>query len=239
MGQKIRPDSLRLGIIGDWQSKWFPKNGYPKSLQEDEVIRAVIRERLTEAGIISIIIERPLDNSWKVTVKVGRPGLAIGRGGKGIEDLTKEIEAKLKALITKRVIRDIKITDKRKVPPVSVKMNIEEMKRNDVSAMYIAQLIAWDLEKRTPGRRVLKRHLDLMIQNREVKGAKIKLSGRIDGAEISRREMLSAKKLPLQTLRANIDYGTATAHNTYGTVGVKVWIYKGDVFEEKSKKLDN
>ena len=235
MGQKIRPDSLRLGIIENWKSRWFPKDGYKLFLQEDELIRKIIKAKTIEAGIISIIIERPADNSYRITLKVGRPGIVIGRGGKGIEELTKEIESKLKALLKKRVIRDINIKDKRKLPNISVKINIDELKRNDVSAMYVAQMIAWDLEKRMSGRRVMKKHLEFMNQNRSVLGAKIKLSGRIDGAEISRRETLSSKKLPLQTLRANIDYGTATAYNTYGTVGIKVWIYKGEIFEEGLK----
>ncbi len=221
MGQKIRPDSLRLGITQNWKSRWWPKKNYRNQLEEDMIIRKTIKSKMALAGIISIGIERTADNSFKIFLKVARPGLVIGRGGKGIEDLLKIIETNLKSILKKRGV---------KIPKVSLSLNVEELKKSEISAAYVAQMIAWDLEKRLPGRRVMKKYIDFMNQNREVQGSKIKLSGRIDGVEISRREVLSSKKLPLQTLRANIDYGEATAFNTYGTVGVKVWIYKGDVF---------
>lgn len=223
MGQKIRPDSLRLGITQNWKSRWWPKKSYKNQLEEDMIIRKTIKIKMAPAGIISIGIERTADNAFKIFLKVARPGLVIGRGGKGIEELLKIIELNLKSILKKRGV---------KIPKVSLSLNVEEMKKSEIAAAYVAQTIAWDLEKRLPGRRVMKKHLEFMNQNREVLGAKIKLSGRIDGAEISRRETLSSKKLPLQTLRANIDYGEATAFSTYGTVGVKVWIYKGDVFSD-------
>jgi len=227
MGQKIRPNSLRLGLIENWRSRWWPKGGnFKHQIEEDEVIRRVVKEKVTPAGIVRIEIERTAANAFKLFIKVARPGLVIGRGGKGIEELAKMIEGKLGALLKKRGAKNL---------TVSISLNIEELKRSEASAQYFAQLIAWDLEKRMPARRLMKRYLELIMQNRDVQGAKVKLSGRIDGAEISRRETLSKGKLPLQTLRANIDYGEATAFSSYGTVGIKVWLYKGEVFE-KSKQ---
>ena len=224
MGQKIRPNSLRLGIIENWKSRWWAKKGFKDNLEEDELIRKVINKKIAQAGIVRIELERSAQNSFRVILKVARPGLVIGRGGKGIEELSKAIESALKALLRKRGM---------KTPSVSLSLNVEDLKKSEIAAAYIAQSIAWDLEKRTSARRTMKKYLDLMIQNKEVQGAKIKLSGRINGAEISRREVLSQGKLPLQTLRANIDYGEATAFNTYGTVGIKVWIYKGVVFSKE------
>ena len=225
MGQKIRPQSLRLGINEAWSSRWWPRDGYPRELEEDEIIRAAINERMALAGIVRIDIERGSDRTYKIFLKVARPGLVIGRGGKGIEDLAKLIESRLRAIMVKRGVA---------APKVFINLTVDELKRSEISAQYTAQQIAWDLEKRLPGRRTMKRYLDLIKQNREVQGARIKFSGRIDGAEISRREMLSYGKLPLTTLRAHIDYGEATAFASYGTVGIKIWIYRGEVFEKDS-----
>lgn len=225
MGQKIRPDSLRLGIIRDWRSRWWPKKNFKSHLEEDVLIRNTIKEKMSPAGIVDIIIERTADNAVRISLKAARPGLVIGRGGKGIDELVKLLEKRLKALNTARGAKN---------QPIAVSLNVEELRRSEIAAQYIAQSIAWDLEKRLPSRRVMKKYLESMMQNREVQGAKIKLSGRINGAEISRREALASKKLPLQTLRADIDYGEAAAFNTYGTVGVKVWIYKGEVFEKEN-----
>jgi small subunit ribosomal protein S3 len=224
MGQKIRPISLRIGISEPWRSRWWPKKGYQEPLEEDVLIRSVITKRVAPAGIVRIDIERTAKNAFRIFVKVARPGLVIGRGGKGIEELVKAIEDKMKQLFRTRGA---------KAPAVSISLNIEEVKRTEISAQYIAQSIAWDLEKRMGARRTIKKYLELMMQNRDVQGAKIKLSGRIDGNEIARREGLIKGKLPLQTLRAHIDYGEATSFNTYGTIGVKVWAYKGEVFDKK------
>lgn len=225
MGQKINPNALRLGIIENWKSRWWAKTKKQQreQIEEDVHLRKVIHDKTTPAGIVRIDIERTADNAYRIYLRVARPGLVIGRGGKGIEELSKALEAELLKILRKRgTVR----------PKVFVNLTVEEVKRGDIAAQYVAQTIAWDLEKRLPGRRVLKKHLETIMQNREVKGAKIKLSGRIDGNEISRRETLAKGKLPLQTLRAHIDYGQATAFNTYGTVGVKVWLYKGEVFDK-------
>ena len=227
MGQKIRPDSLRLGITQDWKSRWFPKKGFKNQLEEDLIIRKVILDKIGLAGVVRLDIERNANNVYRVLIKAAKPGFIIGRGGKGIEDLSAAIEKSLKKLLLGRGEKN---------PKVSLSLNVEELKRTEVAAKYVAQSIAWDLEKRMRFRRTIKKYLEQTMLNRDIKGAKIKLSGRLDGAEISRSEWLYRGKLPLQTLRANIDYGEATAFCVYGTVGIKVWLYKGDVFEKVGDK---
>lgn len=221
MGQKINPQSFRLGIIKNWPVRWFlPDKGgrstYPKYLAEDEIIRKLIRQKLNLAGIASIEIERTI-NSLKVFIKAARPGFIIGRGGKGIEDFTKALEDAIKK----------QRGDKNRV---NVSVNVEELKRSEIAAPYVAQQIAWDLEKRLPFRRAMKKYMEQIMQNKEIKGAKILLSGRLNGAEIARDEALRKGALPLQNLRADIDYGQATAFTTFGTIGIKVWVYKGEIF---------
>ena len=222
MGQKIRPDSLRLGIIRDWSSRWFTSKKNRKIwLEEDVMFRRIIKEKIGQAGIIKVDIERTSDQ-YRLFIKAARPGLIIGRGGKGIEELTKALEKSL-----------IKLHEREKdKKPVRLSVNVEELKRSEISAQNVAQTIAWDIEKRVKFRKAMKRHLELMMQNKECLGAKVRLSGRLDGNEISRTEWLAKGKIPLQTLRANIDFGTASAFASYGVVGVKVWIYKGEVFGE-------
>ena len=220
MGQKIRPDSFRLGITTWWKAHWFAKKNFRFQLEEDLLIRKIIDDKIGAAGIARIDIERNANNNYRVTIKAARPGLIIGHGGKGIESLNKNLESSLNKLWRRR---------KAEKPTFSLSLNIEELRRSEISSANVAQNIALDLEKRMPSRRTVKKYVDFIMQNRDVQGAKIKLSGRLDGSEIARREWLSRGKLPLQTLRANIDYGEATAFNTYGTVGVKVWIYKGEI----------
>src|SRR5271157_1197604 len=211
MGQKINPGSFRLGIVRNWPVRWFLKGGYGKYLEEDEAIRKTIHKKIGEAGVAAIEIERT-QGGLRVFIKAARPGFVIGRGGKGIEELNVAIA---------NALRKVRKTTK----PVNLNLNVEELKRSEVSAQYVAQQIAWDLEKRMKFRRVMKKYLEQVQQNRDVKGVKIYLSGRLDGNEIARREWLAKGSLPLQTLRADIDYGTATAHTTAGTIGVRVWIY--------------
>ena len=221
MGQKIRPNSFRTGITKGWLTNWFSKKSNFKTLlEEDILIRKIIKEKIGNAGIDRISIEKT-GNNYKIFIKASRPGLIIGRGGKGVEELTKFLENNLKKLRKEKGFLE----------PISLSLNIEELKRQEVSANVIAQNIAWDLEKRMPYRRTIKKCLDQMLQNKDVQGAKIMVKGRLDGAEIARDQHLEKGKLPLQTLRANIDYGTATAFTTYGTIGIKIWIYKGEIFE--------
>ena len=220
MGQKIRPDSFRLGITTWWKAHWFAKKNFKFQLEEDLLIRKIINDKISTAGIARIYIERNANNNYRVTIKAAKPGFIIGHGGKGIENLNKSLESAMKKLWKKRNGDE---------PAFSLSLNIEELRRSEMSAANIAQNVAMDLEKRMPTRRTLKKYVDSIMQNRDIFGVKIRLSGRLDGAEIARREWLSRGKLPLQTLRANIDYGEATAFNTYGTVGIKVWVNKGEI----------
>ena len=217
MGHKIHPNSYRTGVTKDWSARWFAGNNFENFLKAALAIRKVIKEKIGDAGIDKIDIERS-GSRCRILIKAAKPGLIIGRGGKGIEELTKAIEAALKKLFSKS-----------KVALPAISLNVEELKRTDVSASVTAQQLAWNLEKRMPFRRTMKKQLDSIMQNKGVQGAKIKLSGRLDGNEIARKEWLAKGRLPLTTLRANIDYGEATAFNSYGTVGIKVWIYKGEI----------
>ncbi len=224
MGQKIHPISFRLGITKPWASRWFLKGGYPKFLQEDEAIRTIIEEKIGLAGIAGIEIERT-QGHLRVFIKAARPGFVIGRGGKGMEDLQKAV---VKAM---QKVRNSKA-------PIPMSLNVEELKRSEVSAAYLGQQIAWDLEKRMPFRRTMKKYLEQVLQNRDVKGAKIFLSGRLDGNEIARREWLAKGSIPLQTLRADIDYAKTTAYTSYGTIGIKTWIYKGEAVVKAPEKTN-
>lgn len=222
MGQKIKPNSLRLGIIKDWNARWFPKKlDFKTFLEEDVLIRGIISEKISQAGIDKVVIERLGDNC-RVFIKAAKPGLIIGRGGKGIEDLKKFLEKKINGLRADKKVKKL----------TNLGLNIEELKRTDISAAVEAQGIAQELERRMPFRRVIKKRLETILQHREVKGAKIRVAGRLNGSEIARDESLGKGKLPLQTLRADIDYGEATAFTTYGTIGVKVWINKGEIFNK-------
>lgn len=226
MGNKIRPDSFRTGIIRPWQSRWYFRGSFKTLLEEDEVIRKVIKEKIGQSGVVAVEIERTAGRT-RVNIKAAKPGLIIGRGGKGVEELDKALKS---ALLKVRKTRGNTKTAK-----TDISLNIEELKRSEVSAVYIAQQIAWDMEKRMPFRRTIKKYLEQVMQNKEVQGAKVRVGGRLDGAEIARDESLSRGKLPLQTIRADIDYGEATAFTTFGTIGVKFWIYKGEVFKKETK----
>jgi small subunit ribosomal protein S3 len=219
MGHKIRPDTYRLGINKGWNLRFFPKKNLKEVLEENVLIRKIVKDKIGAAGIDKIEIEKN-NNTYRLFIKVARPGLVIGRGGKGIEELTALIEQGLARLLRKRDSKE----------KMRININVEELKRTEVSAAVIAQSIATDLEKRMPYRRVIKKYLEDIMQNREVKGAKIKLSGVLDGpSSISRREWLKKGELPLQTLRSNIDYAEATAYTVGGTIGIKIWIYKGEI----------
>jgi small subunit ribosomal protein S3 len=221
MAQKIKPNSYRLGLNVPWSSCWFFKRSLRYFLEEDLLIRKIIKKRILQAGIAGVEIERTRD-AIRVNVRAARPGLIIGRGGKGIDELKDAVIKAIKALRRKN-----KVPEK-----FALNLNIEELKRFEVSAPVLAQQFAFDLEKRLPYRRNMKRLIESIMQNRDVKGAKIRVGGRLDGAEIARVDGLTKGNMPLQTLRAHIDYGEATAFTTYGTIGIKVWIYKGDIFEK-------
>jgi len=222
MAQKIRPDSLRLGITKNWHNRWFLKRSLNHLLEEDYLIRQEILKKILKAGIVGVEIER-IGNLCKIFIKAARPGLIIGRGGKGIEELKITVETVMKNFRRQKKIKD--------TPELN--LNIEELKWTEISAQVMAQNIVFDLEKRLRFRRVMKQYLDTIMQNKTVKGAKIRLAGRLNGAEIARKEWLAQGRMPLTNLRADIDYGETTAFTTYGAIGVKVWIFKGEIFNEK------
>ena len=181
-------------------------------------MRQEIFKKIIKAGIAGIEIER-MGNLCKIFIKAARPGLIIGRGGKGIEELKKAVEVVIKVFRLRKKIKEIP----------ELNLDIEELKRTEISAQVEAQNVAFDLERRLRFRRVLKMHLDAIMQNKTARGAKIRLTGRLDGAEIARKEWLAKGRMPLTSLRADIDYGEATAFTIGGTVGIKVWIYKGEI----------
>jgi small subunit ribosomal protein S3 len=212
MGHKVSPTSLRLKINETWKSKWFAKhNNFAKTLQEDVKIREFLLLQLKRAGVVRIDIERLNDGAITVIIRSTKPGMIIGKGGNGIEDLKKKLKTKV------GLKQDVRI-------------NIEEVRDVNLQAAVIAQQIAESLEKRVSYRRLMKQNIE-QIMNAGAKGVKIAIGGRLGGSEIARTEWLSQGKLPLHTLRANIDFYRATAYTTFGTIGVKVWINRGEVFE--------
>jgi len=216
MGQKVHPLSFRIGLGADWKSCWFSKGKYREFLEQDVKLREFIVKKLAQAGINSIRIERSA-NSINIIIQTARPGLVIGRGGSGVEELKQEIKKILKK-------------GRQESAKMEVRLEIEEIKQISLQAAIVAADMASQIERRFPYRRVMKQTLSKVTQNKEAQGVKVMLKGRLNGAEIARREWLKKGKIPLQTLRSNIDYAQATAYTTYGTIGVKVWIYKGEVF---------
>ena len=218
MGQKVNPHGLRIGIIKDWDSKWYAnKKNFSEFLIEDFKIRKFIKKKLYISGVSRIEIERAA-NKVKVNVNTAKPGLVIGKGGTGIEELRKEVE---------------KLTQK------SVLINITEIKSPELDAQLVAENIASQLEKRISFRRAMKQSMSRAMKL-GAKGIKTAVAGRLGGAEIARSEHYHEGTIPLQTLRADIDYGFAESDTTYGKLGVKVWIYKGEVLPavKKVKKAE-
>lgn len=213
MGQKVNPRGLRIGITTNWKSRWYSKKEYPKQLREDIGIRRMIEDKLRNAAVGSVDIERSA-GLVRVIVRTARPGVIIGRGGTGIEDIRKMVKAKFF-----------------KTRKVDLKVEVEEIKNSEEDARVVGQNVAEQLEKRVPYRRVLKGVIDQAMEGKKIKGIKIEIAGRLGGSEIARREWLSKGTLPLHTLRADIDYAKVTAQTTYGVIGVKVWICRGEKFE--------
>ncbi|MBI5837729.1 MAG: 30S ribosomal protein S3 [Candidatus Eisenbacteria bacterium] len=209
MGQKTNPIGLRLGIIKTWDSRWFAKRGYADLLKEDLLLRKYLKKRLEREGVPKIIIQRTA-NKVIVTIRTARPGMVIGRKGEQVEKLS----AELRQLTSKDI--DIKI---------------EEIKRADLDAQLLAEHVARQLEQRVAFRRAMKRSIDSAML-RGAQGIRIMCSGRLGGAEIARTESYRKGRVPLHTLRADIDYAIATARTTYGTCGVKVWVFNGEVLDK-------
>lgn len=214
MGQKVHPHGLRLGIIKTWDAKWYAGKDYAANLHEDIKIRDFLKQKTYAAGVSKIHIERAA-NRIKVTIHTAKPGMVIGRGGAGIEEIKKDLK---------------KITDKQ------VDVNISEVKQPELDATLVAENIASQLERRIAFRRAMKQSVTRTMRL-GAKGIKIMCGGRLGGAEIARSESYREGSIPLHTLRADIDYGTAEAHTTYGRIGVKVWIYKGEVLPEAKKTV--
>ena len=213
MGQKVHPYGFRLGFNKPWRSRWFAKQGYAKLLQEDLELKSTLRERLKSAGVSSIEVDRP-GNKLRVTIRTSRPGIIIGRKGAEID--------KLKQEVSKRTKREVHI-------------DIVEVHRPELDATLVAESIALQLEKRVAFRRAMRKAVDSALRF-GCKGIKVRVAGRLNGAEIARKEWYLQGRLPLQTLRADIDYGTAEAQTTYGVIGVKCWIYQGENIPRRTKR---
>ena len=208
MGQKVHPYGFRLGFNKPWRSRWFAKQGYAKLLQEDLELKENLRERLKSAGVSSIEVDRP-GNKLRVTIRTSRPGIIIGRKGAEIEKLKQDMAKK-----TKR----------------EVFIDIQEVHKPELDAQLVSESIALQLEKRVAFRRAMRKAVDSALRF-GCKGIKVRVSGRLNGAEIARSEWYLQGQLPLHTLRADIDYGFAEAHTTYGVIGVKAWLYKGEILD--------
>ena len=217
MGHKVNPQVMRLKITDTWRSRWFARGKkFAETLKQDNLIRTVVLKKLARSGLVRVDIER-LNREINVIIYSTRPGMIICKGGVGIEELKKQLKQAL------HIKTDLKIT-------------IEESKHINLEAQVWATTLAEQLEKRMPFRRIVKNALE-QVMDAGATGVKIAVSGRLGGAEIARTEWLFRGKLPLHTLRANIDFARSTAFTTYGTIGVKVWINKGEVFENSSKLL--
>jgi len=209
LGQKVNPIGLRLGIVKTWDSRWYAEKVYSKFLQEDIIVRRHIKRKLHHAGVSKVEIERTA-NRAKITIRAARPGIIIGQKGAEIEKLQKEIQ--------KMTQREISI-------------NIQEVRRVEADAQLVAENVALQLERRVAFRRAMKKSVTASLKF-GAQGIKIACSGRLGGAEIARSEWYREGRVPLHTLRADIDYGFTEARTTYGAIGIKVWVYKGDVLPD-------
>ncbi len=218
MSKTVHPYAFRLGIIRDWRSRWFNLRDYRKFLKADVLIREWLEKKMRGMYVENIEIERG-PSSMSIIIKTSRPGLVIGRKGEGTEKLKKDI---------------FKQFDKLNVEvPREFRLVVEELQSPESCARIVAQMAIESLEKRMPFRRVMKQLTEKTMANKNVKGVKIALAGRLDGSEMSRSEWLRKGRIPLQTLRADVDFARERAHLPYGDIGIKVWIYKGDIFEKE------
>ncbi len=218
MSHKVHPKSFRIKGTEDWNIRGFYGRKMPQYLEEDFLIKDFLRKKLAEASVANIQIEHSADKI-NIIIETARPGLIIGRGGEGIETLKKAIENKM----TRQI--------KNKTTKSEIKIEIREIKNPWISAALVAQMACQQIEKRVPFRQVLKKTIERVMTNREAKGIRIEAAGRLNGIEIARREWLGQGRLPRNTIRADIDYAQDEAHCTYGKIGIKVWIYKGDRFD--------
>ncbi len=222
MSHTVHPYSHRLGIIRDWRSRWFSlDNKYKEFLRADILVREFLENKLRGFYVSGVELERSRKN-FRVIIKTSRPGLIIGKSGEGALKLKNEI---------------VKLLSKAKVPvSEELKLDIEEVRSPESNATIVTAMIAEALEKRMPFRRVMKQTVEKVMANRDVKGVKIYLGGRLGGADMARSEELKKGRIPLQTFRADIDFSRGKARMTYGDIGIKVWIYKGEIFSDKNPK---
>ncbi len=216
MGQKTHPYGFRLGVTKTWRSRWFAKQDYAKLLHEDLDLKEALRTRLKAAGISSVEVDRP-GNKLRITIQTSRPGIIIGRKGAEIEKLKSDLAAK-----TKR----------------EVFIDIQEVHKPELDAQLVSESIALQLEKRVAFRRAMRKAVDSALRF-GCKGIKVRVSGRLNGAEIARTEWYLQGQLPLHTLRADIDYGFTEAHTTYGVIGIKCWVYKGEILPGQRRSMRN
>lgn len=220
MGQKIHPIGFRIGVIREWESTWyFDKKGYAAALASDNSIRRFIRRQVGTGNVSRVDIERAA-NRIKVTIFTSRPGAIIGRGGKGIDELSDSLN---------RLVRKTDAT-------LGVQVNVSEVRQPELDAQLVAENIAIQLERRVSHRRAMRQAMTRCVRMNG-RGIKVMVAGRLNGSEIARSESDKVGKIPLHTLRADIDYGQATAYTIYGTVGVKVWIYKGEVLPDRHRMM--
>lgn len=220
MTHTVHPYAHRLGIIRDWKSRWFAhdKKSFRENVRVDAAIRAFLEKKLRGAYVSNIEIERSA-NELRIILSTARPGLVIGRSGENATKLRQELTA---------VVRKAASTDRR-----TLKLDIVEVRQPETDAAVVAYMVAEGLEKRMPFRRVLKQTVEKVMAAREVQGARITISGRLGGAEMSRKEEIKKGRIPLQTFRADIDFAHEQAYLPYGVIGIKVWIYRGNIYQDK------
>ncbi|MDP3981996.1 MAG: 30S ribosomal protein S3 [bacterium] len=224
MAHSVHPKIFRIRETKDWLSRWFNRKKFGILLREDHLIRFFLEKRLKEASIERVEIERS-PGKVQIIIASARPGLIIGRGGSGIEALRKDIQ---------RILLKGRVVDSEEKQEIT--LDVREIKNPWISSALTAQWIASQLERRMPHRRTIKQGLMKVMANKEIKGARIEVAGRLGGADIARKERVEEGQLPRQTMRADIEYALREAFTTYGTIGVKIWLYKGEKFEEKKRK---
>lgn len=219
MSHNVHPKVFRLRDASDWTSRWLSRKNMPELLEQDYRIREFLNEKLKDMSVEKIEIER-FSGKTNIIISSARPGLIIGRGGTGIE------------VIRNSIVKLIEKLTKKKQPKGEIRLEVKEIKNPFTSAMLIGQWVARELEQRKPYRRTLKQVIQKVIANKEIKGVRVEVAGRLGGADIARREGLREGRLPLQTIRSDIDYALVEANTTYGVIGVKVWLYKGEKFDK-------
>lgn len=230
MTHRVHPHIFRIGETTTWRSRWFNPRGFRAYLREDTLLRSWLTKRLAGMRVSAIEIERS-PNTLTTIIRTARPGILIGRGGEGIERLRQDIQKRLRKFAVNAPRGSKMPAEKREL-----KLVVEEVRSPETDAHVIAEEIREDIEKRLRFRRILKQVMEKVSSHREVKGVKVMLSGRLDGSEMSRTEWAKRGRIPLQTLRAAIDYTLTEAHTTYGIIGIKVWVYKGEVFSETASE---